>query len=475
MTSERIEDAIFSNLLHNENYARKVIPFIKESYFQEHTDKTLFNLIDTFVGKYNKFPTRESLIVDLQSINNLQESTFKELRKYISDMSESKYEDEWLLDKTEEFCKDKALYNALMDAIKIVDEGKSKGSLSVGSIPKILSDALGVSFDTHIGHDFLDNAEERYDFYHLVENKVKFDLDFFNKITRGGIGNKTLNIIMASTGVGKSLFMCHCAANNLSEGLNVLYITLEMAEERIAERIDANILDVTIDELKQLPKDSYLKRINKVKKKTDGKLIIKEYPTASVGSANFRHLLNELSLKKNFKPDIIYIDYLNICSSSRFKNVSGINSYTLVKSIAEELRGLAIEFDVPIISATQTNRSGYDNSDVDLSNTSESFGLPATCDFMFALISNEQLESLNQIMVKQLKNRYNDMNYYKKFVIGVDRSKMKLYDVEESAQNDIIDHNSRKDEDTPVMDNTVFGGRMNDDPEYRKQKMKEFL
>lgn len=475
MTSERIEDAIFSNLLHNENYARKVIPFIKESYFQEQTDRTLFNLIDTFVGKYNKFPTRESLIVDLQSINNLAESTFKDLKKYISDMSESKYEDEWLLDKTEEFCKDKALYNALMDAIKIVDDGKNKGSLSVGSIPKILSDALGVSFDTSIGHDFLDNAEERYDFYHLVENKVKFDLDFFNKITRGGISNKTLNIIMASTGVGKSLFMCHCAANNLSEGLNVLYITLEMAEERIAERIDANILDVTVDELKQLPKETYLKRINRVKKKTDGKLIIKEYPTASVGSANFRHLLNELSLKKNFKPDIIYIDYLNICISSRFKNVSGINSYTLVKSIAEELRGLAIEFDVPIISATQTNRSGYENSDVDLSNTSESFGLPATCDFMFALISNEQLESLNQIMVKQLKNRYNDMNYYKKFVIGVDRSKMRLYDVEENAQNDIIDSNNRKDEDVPVMDNTVFGSRMNDDPEYRKQKMREFV
>lgn len=475
MTSERIEDAIFSNLLHNENYARKVIPFIKESYFQEQTDRTLFNLIDTFVGKYNKFPTRESLIVDLQSINNLAESTFKDLKKYISDMSESKYEDEWLLDKTEEFCKDKALYNALMDAIKIVDDGKNKGSLSVGSIPKILSDALGVSFDTSIGHDFLDNAEERYDFYHLVENKVKFDLDFFNKITRGGISNKTLNIIMASTGVGKSLFMCHCAANNLSEGLNVLYITLEMAEERIAERIDANILDVTVDELKQLPKETYLKRINRVKKKTDGKLIIKEYPTASVGSANFRHLLNELSLKKNFKPDIIYIDYLNICNSSRFKNVSGINSYTLVKSIAEELRGLAIEFDVPIISATQTNRSGYENSDVDLSNTSESFGLPATCDFMFALISNEQLESLNQIMVKQLKNRYNDMNYYKRFVIGVDRSKMRLYDVEESAQNDIIDGSVKRDEDTPVMDNTVFGNRMNDDPEYRKQKMREFV
>jgi replicative DNA helicase len=475
MTSERVEDAIFSNLLHNENYARKVIPFIKESYFQDVTDRTLFNLIDTFVAKYNKFPTKESLLVDLQAINNLQESTFKDLKKYISDISEKKFEDQWLVDKTEEFCKDKALYNALMDAIKIVDDGKNKGNLSVGSIPKILSDALGVSFDTSIGHDFLDNADQRYDFYHLVENKVKFDLDYFNKITKGGIANKTLNIIMASTGVGKSLFMCHCAANNLSEGLNVLYITLEMAEERIAERIDANLLDMTIDELKQLPKDSYLKKINRVKKKTDGKLIIKEYPTASVGSANFRHLLNELSLKKDFKPDIIYIDYLNICCSSRFKNMAGVNSYTLVKSIAEELRGLAIEFDVPIISATQTNRSGYDNSDVDLSNTSESFGLPATCDFMFALISNEQLESLNQIMVKQLKNRYNDLNYYKKFVIGVDRSKMRLYDVEESAQSDIVDNSSKKEEDRPVMDNTVFGSRMNDDADYRKQKMREFF
>ena len=279
---------------------------------------------------------------------------------------------------------------------------------------------------------------------------------------------------MASTGVGKSLFMCHCAANNLSEGLNVLYITLEMAEERIAERIDANILDITVDELHELPKDSYIKRINKIKKKTDGKLIIKEYPTTSVGSANFRHLLNELELKKNFKPDIIYIDYLNICTSSRIKNMTGINSYTLVKTIAEELRGLAIEFDVPIISATQTNRSGYENSDIDLTNTSESFGLPATCDMMFALISNEQLESLNQIMVKQLKNRYNDLNYYKKFVIGVDRPKMKLYDVEESAQEGIIDEKNRKDDDVPVMDDTEFGSRMNDDPEYRKQKMRNF-
>jgi len=474
MLSERIEDAIFSSLINNENYARKVIPFIKVEYFQEQSYKILFSLIDSFVAKYNKIPTRESLLVDLQTINNIPESTYKDLVKYISSISKSEYEEGWVVDKTEEFCKDKALYNALMQAIKIVDDDKNKSNISVGTIPKILSDALGVSFDNSIGHDFLDNAEERYDFYHLVENKIKFDLSFFNKITKGGLSKKTLNIIMASTGVGKSLFMCHCAANNLSEGLNVLYITLEMAEERIAERIDANILDITVDELHELPKDSYIKRINKIKKKTDGKLIIKEYPTTSVGSANFRHLLNELELKKNFKPDIIYIDYLNICTSSRIKNMTGINSYTLVKTIAEELRGLAIEFDVPIISATQTNRGGYDNSDIDLTNTSESFGLPATCDMMFALISNEQLESLNQIMVKQLKNRYNDLNYYKKFVIGVDRPKMKLYDVEESAQEGIIDEKNRKDDDVPVMDDTEFGSRMNDDPEYRKQKMRNF-
>jgi replicative DNA helicase len=476
MTAERIEDAIFSSLLYNEQYGRKVMPFIQGDYFTERNDKILFDLINNYVTSYNKFPSKEAIIIELLNIKNLNEDDYKSLKTYVKNFKDMKYEESWLLEKTEVFCKDKALYNALMKAIKIVDDSNNKSDkLSVGAIPSILSEALGVSFDTSIGHDFLEDIEQRYEFYHLVENKIKFDLDFMNKITKGGVSRKTLNIAMAGTGAGKSLFMCHCAANNLKDGLNVLYITLEMAEERIAERIDANLLDIPLDELKQLPKESYLKRLGKIKKKTDGKLVIKEYPTASASSGNFRYLINELALKKKFKPDVIYIDYLNICSSARIKQGAAVNSYTYIKAIAEEIRGLAIEFNVPIFSATQTTRGGYDNSDVSLTDTSESFGLPATADFMFALIATEQLDSLNQLMIKQLKNRYGDLNYLKRFVVGIDRSKMKLYDVEESAQADIIDDKMKRDQtdDEPIMDKTTFGNRSMDDPEYRRNKMKE--
>ena len=348
----------------------------------------------------------------------------------------------WLIEHSEKFCQDQALFIAISKSIKLIN-GDEKVDISKGSIPELLSDALSVSFDTNVGHDLVNDWEKRYDLYHTKENKVPFNLEYFNKITKGGLSNKTLNICLAGTGVGKSMFMCHCAAGNLMDGLNVLYITLEMAEERIAERIDANLLNVAIDELSVLPKDVYEKKIARIKEKTVGRLIIKEYPTASAGSSNFRYLLNELKIKKNFKPDIIYIDYLNICSSSRLKVGSNVNSYMYVKAIAEEIRGLAVEFDVPIVSATQTNRTGYTNSDVGLEDTSESFGLPATADFMFAIISNDQLAGLNQILVKQLKNRYSDPNNYKKFVVGVDRSKMKLYNVEQSAQQDIIDDSPR--------------------------------
>jgi archaellum biogenesis ATPase FlaH len=369
---------------------------------------------------------------------------------------------EWLIDTTEKFCQDKAIYNAIMESIKILDD--KKGELSKGSIPQILSDALGVSFDTSIGHDFLDDAQERFDFYRMKEQRTTFDLDYFNKITNGGLPNKTLNIALAGTGVGKSLFMCHCAAANLMDGKNVLYITLELAEEKVAERIDANLLDIPISELALVPNETYFKRMGRLKEKCKGKLIVKEYPTASAGSANFRHLLNELKIKKNFVPSIIYIDYLNICTSSRIKQGSNVNSYTYIKAIAEELRGLAVEFNVPIMSATQTTRSGFGNSDVGLEDTSESFGLPATADFMFALISSEELADLGQIMVKQLKNRYNDPDHYKRFVIGVDKSKMRLYDTEQEAQKDILDG--------PVMDYTEVGKRMNEEGKMSKFKQK---
>ena len=444
-----IENAIFGNLVYNEEYARKCIPFLKEEYFVSQDQKAVFRLIKEYVDKYNSFPTREVMAIDLANTEGISEETFKNCKELISGLTHDKATKiDWLLDQTEKFCQDKAIYNAIMASIGILDD--STGKTSKGAIPQILSDALAVSFDTHIGHDFLEDSATRYDFYHRKEERIAFDLDYFNKITQGGLPKKTLNIALAGTGVGKSLFMCHCAAANMVQGLSVLYITLEMAEERIAERIDANLLDITIDDLKLIPKDAYDKKIERLRGRTKGKLIVKEYPTACAGSANFRHLLNELKLKKNFIPDIIYIDYLNICASSRIKNGANVNSYTLVKAIAEELRGLAVEFNVPIVSATQTTRSGYSNSDVGLEDTSESFGLPATADFMFALIKqSEEMADLNQIMVKQLKNRYGDPNINSKFIIGVDRGKMRLYDVEQSAQEDLLDG--------PVMDNTKFG------------------
>jgi hypothetical protein len=456
-----IERVILSNLLFNDKYNRKVIPFIKNDYFQDYSERVVFDIIDDYVKKYNSFPSIEALAIDLSNKEGLNDQTFKDSKEVIAGLeADSNTQLDWLLDQTEKFCQDKALYLAIMKSIKIMDE--KDGSISKGNIPTILTDALGVSFDTHIGHDFLVDSDERYEFYHRKEKRVPFDLDYFNTITNGGLPNKTLNVALAGTGVGKSLFMCHCAAANISRGLNVLYITLEMAEERIAERIDSNLLDITVDQLESIPKQTYDTKINKLKEKITGKLIIKEYPTACAGSANFRHLLNELRIKKNFEPDIIYIDYLNICLSSRIKNGANVNSYTLVKAIAEELRGLAVEYNVPIVTATQTTRSGYSNSDVGLEDTSESFGLPATADFMFALISSEELESLGQIMVKQLKNRYSDPGSNRRFVLGVDRSKMRLYDVEQSAQDGITD-------DRPVMDKGKF---MEEETERRKPKPK---
>ena len=456
-----IETTILSNLVFNEEYGRKVIPFLKDEYFSDQKDRTIFKLITEYVNKYNAFPSKEALAIDLSNKDAISEDTFKQSKELISGLEyDPETQIDWLLDQTEKFCQDKAIYNAIMASIGILDD--SSGKTSKGAIPQILSDALAVSFDTHIGHDFLEDADSRYDFYRRKEERIPFDIDFFNKITQGGLPKKTLNIALAGTGVGKSLFMCHCAAANLSKGYNVLYITLEMAEERIAERIDANLLDVALDDLKLLPKDAYDKKIARVKGKTSGKLIVKEYPTACAGSANFRHLLNELKIKKNFVPDVIYIDYLNICMSSRIKHGANVNSYTLIKAIAEELRGLAVEFNVPVVSATQTTRSGYSNSDLGLEDTSESFGLPATADFMFALIKqSEEMADLNQIVVKQLKNRYNDPGINSRFIVGVDRSKMRLYDVENSAQEDLMDG--------PVMDNTKFG---NEDNERSKPKSK---
>lgn len=431
------EKVIFNNLIFNEEYGRKVIPFLKNEYFQNNDDKIIFTLIDDYVKKYNSFPTKEALYIDLSNKDNVSESVFQKCKENIDNLNkEFDTKMEWLLDETEKFCQEKALYNSIMESISILDD--KTGKKSKGSIPQILTDALSVSFDSSIGHDFIEDYDKRYDFYHKKDVRIEFDLDYFNEITKGGLPKKTLNVIIAGTGVGKSLALCHFASANLMSGLNVLYITMEMAEEKISERIDANLLDVSLEELSTLPKSSYEKKINRLKEKTKGKLIVKEYPTACAGSSHFRHLINELKIKKNFIPDIIYIDYLNICMSTRIKQGNGINSYTYIKSIAEELRGLAVECNVPIVSATQVNRSGYSDSDFGLENTSESFGLPATVDMMFALISTEELESMNQIMVKQLKNRYSDPGVCRRFVLGIDRSKMRLYNAESSAQNDII-------------------------------------
>lgn len=452
----RLEQTILRNLMYNEEYTRKVLPFISDSYFSDRAENILYKEIESFVHKYKSLPSKESLIIDLTESKNLTENDLKRTTELVNSLSENKNEVnemQWLVDQTEKFCQDKAIYNAIMESVQILDDKSS--SKSKGSIPQLLSDALGVSFDSNVGHDYLVDYDERFDFYHRKEKKVKFDLDYFNKITKGGVPVKTLNVILAGTGSGKSLFMCHMAASSISQGHNVLYITLEMAEERIAERIDANLLNITLDDLHVISKEDYERRFSSLKNKTQGKLIIKEYPTASANAGHFRSLLNELRLKKNFVPEIIFVDYLNICNSSRMKMGSSINSYTYIKAIAEELRGLAVEFGVPIFSATQTTRSGYSNTDLGLEDTSESFGLPATADFMFALITTEELQQLNQIMVKQLKNRYGDPNFNKKFVIGVDRSKMKLYDVEASAQQDISD--SGQNVDTGPIN--TFGNR----------------
>ena len=434
---EKIEFLILRNLLYNEEYTRKVLPFIKSEYFQDNVQKNVFEEIHSFILEYNKIPTKEVLYIELEKRTDLNEDTYKETLSVISSLEDVPVEKNWVVDTTEKWCRDRAIYLALMESIHIADGEDEKKSRD--SIPLILSDALAVSFDNHVGHDYLQDYEERYESYRRKEDKIEFDLDYFNKITKGGLPNKTLNIALAGTGVGKSLFMCHVASSVLLQGRNVLYITLEMAEEKIAERIDANLLNINIQDIAELPKSVFESKVNSIAKKTQGTLIIKEYPTASAHSGHFKSLLNELALKKSFKPDIIFIDYLNICASSRFKGGSNINSYTLVKSIAEELRGLAVEFNVPIVSATQTTRSGFGSSDPELTDTSESFGLPATADLMFALISTEELEELGQIMVKQLKNRYNDPTLYKRFVVGIDRAKMRLYDVEQSAQKDILD------------------------------------
>ena len=436
---ELTELTILKNLVNNEEYCRKVLPFISKEYFSDEKDKIIFNMVYDHIEKYHEPPTPTSLLIGLDDLS-ISEKAHQDCIDTINVLSQ--VEDvniDWLTDTTETWCKDKALYNAIMESIQIID-GNNK-TKDKGALPKILSDALAVSFDNHIGHDFIDDFERRFEFYQKVEERIPFHLDMFNQITKGGLPNKTLNIALAGTGVGKSLFMCDLAASHLMMGKHVLYITLEMSEEKIAERIDANLLNVPINQVSDMPKDLFDKKIERLRKKTTGKLIIKEYPTASAHSSHFRHLLQELNLKKNFVPDIIYIDYLNICASSRIKQGGSVNSYTYIKAIAEELRGLAVENNVPIVSATQTTRSGYSNTDVGLEDTSESFGLPATADFMFALISTEELQELDQILVKQLKNRYNDPNMHKRFVVGIDRPKMRLYDAEDTAQDDLIDTN----------------------------------
>ena len=437
---ERIETTVLRNLIYNEEFSRKVIPFIQPDYFEQRSEKVVFEEITKFIVKYGSAITIEALNIETDNQTELTEAEVKEVRDINNSLEDKPADYQWLMDTTEKWCRDRAIYLALMESIALADgQDDAKGR---DAIPTILSDALAVSFDNHIGHDYLEDYEERYELYHKKEDKIQFDLEFFNKITKGGIPNKTLNIALAGTGVGKSLFMCHVASSVLLQNKNVLYITLEMAEEKIAERIDANLLNVPIQDITDLPKPMFDNKVISLSKKTQGTLIIKEYPTASAHSGHFKALLNELSLKKSFKPDIIFIDYLNICASSRYRAGSNVNSYSYIKAIAEELRGLAVEANVPIVSATQTTRSGFASSDVDLTDTSESFGLPATADLMFALISTEELEGLNQIMVKQLKNRYNDPTIYKRFVIGIDRAKMRLYDCEQKAQDDIVDSGS---------------------------------
>lgn len=455
----RIETQILSNLVNNEEYVRKTIPFLKPDYFTETDDRIVYEKISQYVEKYNNPPSKSALLIALQDDRKISEDLYVQCETLINSLNETDTDQSWLVDETEKFCKDKAVFNAIMDAIQIID-GTDK-ERSKDSLPSLLSDALSVGFDNNIGHDYIEDANERFDFYNRVEEKIPFDLEFFNKITQGGLSNKSLNIALAGTGVGKSLFMCHMAAAAIEQGKNVLYITLEMSEEKIAERIDANLMNVPIQELSNLPKKMFDDRVDKIKNKIDGKLIIKEYPTASAHAGHFKALIQELRLKRSFSPDIIFIDYLNICSSSRFRAGSNANSYTIIKSIAEELRGLAVEQDLPIVSATQTTRSGYANSDVDLTDTSESFGLPATADLMFALISTEELEAQQQIMVKQLKNRYNDINVNKRFMVGVDRSKMRLFDLTDEVQKTINDSGQNISE--AVFDKGDFNTRISSD------------
>jgi len=463
---QRIETLILKNLIHNEEYSRKVLPFLSKEYFMEHTDKLLYEQVNSFINKYNNLPTKEALIIELDS-TPLKDEEFEnvtELLTYLEGQNDEKSDIQWLLETTEKFCQDKAIYNAVVESISILDNPKS--TTDKGAIPDILSDALSVSFDPHVGHDYIDDSSDRFDYYHRIEERIPFDLDYFNRITKGGLPQKTLNICLAGTGVGKSLFMCHVASSCLAQNQNVLYITLEMAEEKIAERIDANLLDISIDDLHSLPKDLYDKKINSLSNTTKGKLIIKEYPTAAANVNHFRALLNELNLKRSFVPDIIFVDYLNICTSSRIKTGSNVNSYTLIKSIAEELRGLAVENKLPIVSATQTTRAGYSSTDVGLEDTSESFGLPATADLMFAIISTEQMEEVGQILVKQLKNRYNDPTSNRKFVVGIDRAKMRLFDVSQAAQDELVDTGQTTD-DTPSFD-IATGGK------FKKQDFSGF-
>jgi replicative DNA helicase len=444
--SDRIETTILSNLFHNEDFTRKAMPFIQSDYFTNSEESILFTEIEKFVENYKNLPTKDTILIELNSRKDLTEEQLKNLKLLVAGTNDDKADLQWLLDSTEKWCKDRAVHNAVLSGIKILDNKDQKRTPE--AIPGILSDALAVSFDNHIGHDYIADAEKRFDWYHTKEKRFKFDLDYFNRITKGGVPSKTLNIALAGTGVGKSLFMCHVASSFLTQGKNVLYITLEMAEERIAERIDANLFDISMDDIRDMPKQLYDTKVDKLNAKTKGQLIIKEYPTASAHSGHFRALMNELSLKKSFKPDVVFIDYLNICASARFKG-GNISSYFYVKAIAEELRGLAVEFDMPIFSATQTTRTGFVSTDIGLEDTSESFGLPATADFMFALMSNEELEALGQMKVKQLKNRYNDPSMNRAFILGVDRAKMRLYDVENNAQNIVDANQTNQNENYP--------------------------
>ena len=447
-----LEQTILRNLLVNEQFMRRVLPFVKPDYF-EGTYQKLFKEVGKYVAKYNKLPTLESFKVEIDGADSFNDEQYRHAVEILPEIFRTeKVDDQWLLDTTEKWCQDRALYNAIMEGISIID-GKHK-TLTKNALPDILTQALGVTFDTNVGHDYLENVSERYDFYHTTEDKIPFDIDLLNEITKGGLSNKSLNIALAGTGVGKSLFMCHVAANALSQGKNVLYITMEMSEERIAERIDANLLDIPIDQIEHLSKQMFVERVARLKKKTSGKLIIKEYPTGAANSNHFRALLNELKLKKSFEPDIVFIDYLNICASSRMKMGGAVNSYAYIKAIAEELRGLAVEFRIPLVSATQTTRSGYTSSDPGLEDTSESFGLPATADLMFALVSTEEMEQNGQIAIKQLKNRYNDPNKNKRFLVGIDRSKMRLYDVDPGNQ-DLV-------KDVPAFDNSEVNERFSD-------------